>query len=214
MGSSIVEGTVGLLLVIGGAVMGTLLMVNSGIAMYYKQKLSFVTHEAAQAAVNQMVWNNAYRPGVSEGNVIAITKERVKSIAHQMGLPEPSNIDVTVSADSITVGATLSGLSLIGNGTILPCSLELSDKAVSLLTTSQPPATAVIRFGPDYSKAILVPSYGRYDPQISDGGRSAPSRQTGFNDGYAHLLGFSGPYYGSHVTLAEGNGQGCSFDYH
>jgi hypothetical protein len=219
-GSGIVEGTVALWLIILGVVGGTLLLINTGIAMYYKQKLSFITHEAAHAAVDQMVWNNGYRPFVTEQDVVKSTKNRLIDIAKKMGLPQPSKIDVTVSATDITVTATLTGMQLMGNGALLPGSISLSDTAVALVNTSQPPGTAVIRFGSNYSQAILVPCYGKYDPKISCSGPTSANRtneevlKAGYRDGYAHLLNFPQPYYGSYVTLAEGNGQGSSFEIH
>lgn len=87
-GSGIVEGAVGLVLIIFGAVCAVLFMVNSGIAMYQKSRLSYVAMQTATYA-SQM-------PRLDQ----AAVKLFAQDILRQMGIDSG---DIGVVATDVTV---------------------------------------------------------------------------------------------------------------
>jgi hypothetical protein len=130
-GSGIVEGTVGLMLVIGGGVMASLFLLNCGMSAYFKQKLEIVSNAAAQYAAT-------LPPSDDLPTKTTLTQQFVQQLMPQVGV---RSINLSVNLDNSTVG-TQTGISatvtncfpLFGNGSILPATIQLSDS--SWATTS------------------------------------------------------------------------------
>lgn len=114
-GQALAEGAASLILIIGGTVLAVLLLVNSGMAAYYKIKLSVVSSKAADYASslkssNDPDWENK-------------TKERVKWLMGAMGIKYDGNPVVTFSTSSepsadpsaVILNVKANGLALVGD---------------------------------------------------------------------------------------------------
>jgi hypothetical protein len=89
-GSGLVEGVVGLHMVIGGTVLATLLILNSGTSILSKNKILLVTGQAAQyAAAHQ-----------SDADLQSETQAFVQSLMPVVGLT-PNRLSVTVTATAV-----------------------------------------------------------------------------------------------------------------
>lgn len=109
-GSGIVEGVVGLMVVMGGVVAGSLFVLDTGTGIYFKNKLLIVTNIAAQH----------YAQNTKE-NVAA----DVQSLMEQAGMtPNDLHAGPDTTGTRFTVTNTFP---LFGNGSILPLNVQLSD---------------------------------------------------------------------------------------
>lgn len=129
-GSGIIEGTVGLMLVLGGSVLGALLVLNSGAGIFFKVKEAYVTELAAQYALSHT------------GDQVTAY---VQSLMPQVGL-SPSNLQVTTNPSATFTpagGQPQSGASvtvsnlfpLFGNGSVFPLKIQLSDTEFATTNT-------------------------------------------------------------------------------
>jgi hypothetical protein len=177
-GSVIVEGVVGTWLVISALVCSVLLLVNTGLATYYKQRLGFITDQVSTLAANEI----ASPMFVSTDQTIANTKERAKKLLHDLGMPAPQSVDVVVdppqspptstnppSTEETTVKVTIRifGLQMIGNGTVIPSVLALQDSSETIIDNTRPRYAANIleetsQVGGGVGVGITVPAYGGY----------------------------------------------------
>jgi hypothetical protein len=131
-GAALAESAAALILIVGIVVGGILVLVNSGVACFYKEKLCFVTIQAAQYA--------AALPA-SDGNIQAETLSFANALLPQVGLPKPSSLTATRANGFVTVNISLTGLQLVGNGSILPSVINMQDtEAASQQTQLQPTA--------------------------------------------------------------------------
>jgi hypothetical protein len=125
-GSGIVEGVIGLLVVIGGAVGGTLMVLNSGAGIFFKEKLVIVTSMAAQYAAAHS----------SDSNLQSEVTEYAQKLMMQCGMA-PSNMEVVLTnpATFTVNGQPQTGVSvavnnkfpLFGNGSLLPAQIQMGD---------------------------------------------------------------------------------------
>lgn len=139
-GAVLVEGVVALVLIIIGTVLGTLLLVNSGLSIYYKEKLGFVANQASQFAF-QLPADKDPRPQ---------TTVFVNELIEKIGLPAEKT---TVTTDNTVQIAGVRGakviisaeLKLIGKGDVLPLTIPLTETAIAIASNyiiSGPPATS------------------------------------------------------------------------
>src|SRR5262245_28409097 len=124
-GAVLVEGVVALVLIISGTVLATLLLVNSGLSTYYKEKLGFVANQASQFAF-QIPQNQDPKP---------LTTAFVLDLMNQMGLPaEKTQVttDNTIKVSGVRgVKVTIKAdLKLIGKGDVLPLTIPLTETAI------------------------------------------------------------------------------------
>jgi hypothetical protein len=130
-GQGIIEGVIGLILVMGGAVLGTLLLLNSGSAMYLKEKLAIVTAQSAK-----------YAAGLSPtSDVTGSTTQFVRDLLPQFGLTPSSDLTVqtsetTISGSPAVQVSVTTGIPLFGNGTVFPLSVKLTDSSACLLSSA------------------------------------------------------------------------------
>lgn len=135
-GSGIVEGLVGLMLIIGSTILAVILLLNTGIATYNKEKVAFVADQAATYATS--LTNLSTRD--------ADVRSFVNSLLNQMGV-KASNTTVKVTdiacskwaAVSVSVSTTLPTLMSSGFSFLIPQQLQVSDTAVAI---KSPYATA------------------------------------------------------------------------
>src|SRR5277367_6915217 len=84
-GQGLIEGALGLIMVLGGAIIAVLLILNSGTGIFLKMKIGLVTAQAAQyAAVHQ-----------TDANVQGETQAFVEALMPNVGLT-PKQLTVTV----------------------------------------------------------------------------------------------------------------------
>jgi hypothetical protein len=109
-GQALVEGVVALVLIIAATTLGTLLLVNSGVCAYYKQKLAVVSNLAANFAANQP--DDSDRNGPTKEYVCG----KLKDLGFGLG-PADVDVDVPPAGDdgSQLATVTLHNLPLVGN---------------------------------------------------------------------------------------------------
>src|SRR5271154_285017 len=120
-GQVLVEGELGLAMVTGGGVLAALLVLNSGVGVFAKDKLVMVTGQAAQFAVTNS----------SDADLEAETKTFVQQLMPTVGL-KPQNLNVTLKLTTVGMqtGVLVSvsnNFTIIGNGTIMPAQLQMTD---------------------------------------------------------------------------------------
>jgi Flp pilus assembly protein TadG len=125
-GAALVEGVIALMMIIMGTVGAVLLMVNTGMSMYYKQKLSFVAQQAA-----------SYIALLSAADDIEVKGEDTsRALMQAMGM-DPNrctvHIELTTVQDLPAVSVTLAtDVKLFGKGDVLPLSIKIQDTAVAI----------------------------------------------------------------------------------
>lgn len=114
-GQAIAEGAAALVLIIGGTVLAVLLLVNSGMAAFYKIKLSVVTAKAADYASSLKISDD---PEWQQK-----TKDRVKWLIGAFGIKYDGNPIVTFASpsdpaadpDTVLLTVKANGLTLVGD---------------------------------------------------------------------------------------------------
>jgi hypothetical protein len=193
-GSSLVEATVGLVLIIAGVVGGTLLLVNSGLATFYQEKIGFAANEIAHYAANLP----------TNTDPLPKTRKFAGEFTKSIGLPD-CQLDVTrleiAGEPAVRVTLTASGLSLLGRGDVLPFRLSLSDTAVALRNSWKPDYILNLSLKENFARTVVsVPCYGRrFGRGVSGvGAASALPRNTSGN------FWMNWPYGGFNTDLAKG----------
>ena len=128
-GSNMVEGVVGLCLVIAGLIVAGLLLMNSGALIYNQEKIGFVTHSAATYAASL----------TNVGSRQADVDAQVANVMSNLGLSSADTTttisDITVNskpAVSVTVTANLPTMLTSNFGAVLPQQVQLKETAVAL----------------------------------------------------------------------------------
>ena len=124
------EGVAGLVIITIGVVGAVLLLLNVGVASFYKERLGFVTQQAATFASKRL----------SSSDLQESTKAITEALLTENGLPPTVQFEakkVTVNnRDFARVSLSVAGLTLIGNGDLLPKAITLSDTASALSPNS------------------------------------------------------------------------------
>ncbi len=128
-GSGIVEGVIGLVMIIGVSVLAVLLLLNTGVATYDKEKIGFVADQAATFATSLTNMNTRQ----------ADVSSFVDNLLTQMGL-KATNTTVTVTdiavgqwaGISVSVSSNLPTLMSAGFSNLLPQTIQVSDTGVAI----------------------------------------------------------------------------------
>lgn len=118
-GSGIVEGVVGLGIVIGATVLAVLLIINVGTATHLKRRVGFMAEQAAQYAANED--DDSKR------------SEFVRELSTKMGLGQLTKskfADLEVLEHPAVRATLTSRMSTFGDVAWLPASVRMSDSAV------------------------------------------------------------------------------------
>jgi hypothetical protein len=149
-GSSLVEGTVGLCIVIATLTLSLLLIAFIGVVVFYKLKLAAVTTQTAAYASSiaypsTVAWNHNEQVSYDMTPLQTQAVQYANNALTTTGLisARPPNISVQYSplnADvlSVSVIITLTGLPLL-QGTPLPGWLKMTDSATGVARYDQPP---------------------------------------------------------------------------
>ncbi len=132
-GSGIIIGVVSVFLLVSGSVLAVLLLMNTGVATYNKEKLGFIANQAAIYAATY----SAYLTDTTkrQTNVSSM----VSSLLTSMGL-NSSNTTVTVTdttvgaqpAVSVTVSANLPTVMAANFSSVLPQQIQSTFTAVAI----------------------------------------------------------------------------------
>jgi hypothetical protein len=121
-GSGLIEGVFGLMMIISGTTLATVLLINSGTSILFKNKISLVASQAAQyAAAHQ-----------SDPNLEPETEAFVESLMPAVGLT-PYGLNVTVTATELNgvqgqqVSVTNRFLLCSTCGGVFPKQIQLAD---------------------------------------------------------------------------------------
>ena len=121
------EGVVALWMVTVGVVAGVTLLINSGMYVFYKEKIAYIGDQAAQVAANMPVGDYSR----------AKTLQMVKEMMDSMGMPS-TNVEVTLSSGkiidrpAINLEIKINNLPLFGNGDYCPIKIGLDEKATAI----------------------------------------------------------------------------------
>lgn len=117
---SMAEGVAGLAVVIGGTVMGLLLIMNVGTAVYLKNRLGFMSEQAARYAANEKDGPKRH--------------QFVRELSDKMGLGDHTSVvfenNIDVFGESAVRATLTSRVSTFGNVNWLPKSVKMTDSAV------------------------------------------------------------------------------------
>lgn len=191
-GVALVEGTAAVAYLTLIAVFALSLLVNTAMAVYYKQKLGFVTNQASQFAASLRVWNHVYN--LSMPQVRTHTTRAVNDMLRKMGMPAASRVTVVQEGRTIRTTVEVRGIAMPSRQTFLPAFIALSDSAVADIGHNQPPCFLVIRQDNHRETQIAVPSFG-----ITPGGSIPGSTWSNHYKGFTFRLS-------SGLTFQEGKG--------
>jgi hypothetical protein len=127
-GSMLADSAVGMWLVMSGTILGTLLLLNVGGWIYYKEKLGFIANTAATYGCTLPV--NAARDGL----VITSVNQSLTSMGFDPANTTINIQDLTVTgrpAVRITLSCTISSLLAAKFSSVIPSSMTISDSAVA-----------------------------------------------------------------------------------
>ena len=163
-GAVLVEGVVALVLIITGTVLGTLLLVNSGLSTYYKEKLGFVANQAAQFAFQIP----------ADKDPKAQTTAFVLELMEKIGLPSENTVvttDNTVQVAGVRGAKVVitANLKLIGKGDVLPLTIPLTETSIAISSNyiiSGPPATSAAVDTAAVAKALGITGTAMIVPEV------------------------------------------------
>ncbi len=127
-GAVLLEGVAAIWLIVTVSVVSISLLINSGMSMFYKQKIAFVAMETA-------IYTAGLKMNVDK---VATGEEFAKQMLNGMGMSvQNAKIEIketmVMDAPAISAQISLSKLPLLqGSGGMLPFSITLADKAVAI----------------------------------------------------------------------------------
>ena len=194
-GAGIVEGVVGITLIVIAAAFGGLLMLNCSQAAIYKQKLGLVSSSAAALAASMASWDYDYNPGTTDGVLENDLKPSIDKALRAMGLPNATRVIVHREfsgspGGSISVTVTVGDLPVIGHSKAFPRLMSISDTCVAPLNNNEPAGLMAVELlgAPNLSETL--PVYGKFLAPFSNGRAKA----AGAPPGTAVFLNFPKKY--------------------
>lgn len=149
-GAALAEGVVSLWLVVVITVAAVSLLTNSGMSIFYKQKISFIAMQTALYTAHLKMNEDK----VGKGEAFA------KNMITSMGMPA-RNAEIIVremnieDAPSISVKITIANLPLLqGDGGMMPLSVTLGDEAIAIKQQS-PEAYVWLNNNPKMSPFLI-----------------------------------------------------------
>jgi hypothetical protein len=164
LGQGIVEGTVGLMLVVAGIVLGTLLLMCTGFAVNYKTKLAVVAQETSGYVQGRQMWIGTLRPDYNPTKIREEAKDVANELLKRFGMPPFSKIQFkeTTTGENrfCEVSLTVDKLRIPGGG-ILPSFISLTETGVSINNSETCWGYAQLRInGANSNAGIVVPCIG------------------------------------------------------
>jgi hypothetical protein len=188
-GSGIVEGVAGLSVLILTIVAGSLLILNVGIAAYYKSKVGSVANQAAARAASIVSWSMSYKPDQTAGQLQSDVTKIVNSLLVNSGLPKAKSVQTEFTKEGlgqtafknelVKVTVVVDRLPLFGGGDLFPKALSVQDTAMAVLPNDQPPALVTLSIAGNPRSAITIPSYGKFRDGFSNGSANPAAAPVG-----------------------------------
>jgi hypothetical protein len=186
-GQALIEGVIALSLIIGAAVLGTLLLVNVGLAVFYHQQIAFVANQVAQSSAGKFTWLGVPRAGVTEAMVNPGALRLANQMLTTLKLPLADRVNVVNNGSTVTATIHVSGLGLFGRGNVIPTRIDIEEVGVAASPVDQPPAVCQIDDGAGTLPGrytVIVPCYRAQGSSASNpavaGGPASTSYQYGF----------------------------------
>lgn len=133
-GQGLIEGAVGLCLVLGGVALGALLLMCTGYATAYKGKLAYIAHETAAYVQGRATWLGCTRPEYNASTAQADATEAANLMLQEFGLPA-GRVTCTPfqkgTYNFYRVTITVDRLRIPGGG-ILPSFIKMSETGISV----------------------------------------------------------------------------------
>lgn len=204
-GQAIIEGTVALVLITAAVVAGTLLIIGSGLAVYYKAKISYAAGVGAKHGAQGKRWLGATRPNYSNSKLNTEVTNAVNACLMGMGLPAAKAGHITATETTINniqglqVTVQEDGLGIISGG-LLPSTISLSETAFYAYDNDRPLGVLGLTLGatgavPGYPNGI---GQGLYIPVYGAGSYTGGQNMSGYPSG-------SFPYWAAGI-IREYNG--------
>lgn len=215
-GQALVEGVAALILIVIASILATLFMVNSGLATYYKEKLGFITNQAASFAFQLPRTADPTGP----------TTDFVNNLCTEIGLPASgisvkANNTINISGKPAVIVTVTANCKIFGKDSIFPVSIPMSDTTAAIQTnyvvsgpagppgptgaTGAPGASGGSGGGFDQviqvSNAMGGPNSSMYIPVYSTQQMSNISPFTNFGTGQAWSMGYSPGAYDNGISL-------------
>lgn len=127
-GSGIIEGVVGMMLIIGGTVAAIVLLMNSAAATYHKEKIGFVANQAALYATT--LTDNSTR----QAQVTDLATKLLASMGIDAGVTTVTITDTTLGSQpavSVTVTSAVPTMFASNFSALVPQTIQMSDTAVA-----------------------------------------------------------------------------------
>lgn len=167
-GQSMIQGALSLSLIVGIIFAATLVLLNIGMAIHYKQRISFMTRQVAEAAAAQLSWGGSYN-NVSASKLESDCKLRMNDLLKNAGLPSNANVSVKQDYYSVAVTASVSNLPMFGEGTFIPNLATINSTSSVELSASRPPGTLTLSVTGSPNDAVSIPCYGFFKVPFSSG---------------------------------------------
>jgi len=174
-GAVIVEGAISIVLIIASTIIAGVFLLNVGVSTYHKQRLAFLTNQAAEFAYSQMSRQLEFQQA---------TDRFVRDYMPRFGIPV-NNLVVEVTRGSIAINgdavptATVritNTFNLLGRVNFLPTNIRLTERAaassaVTVLAAAGPPGPQ----GPPGPPSSTAEGINSAPAFIRMGGMSGPS---------------------------------------
>ncbi|HEY9790456.1 MAG TPA: hypothetical protein V6D22_08660 [Candidatus Obscuribacterales bacterium] len=150
-GAILVESALSLFVIFTVFIGSVLLLLNVGVVIYYKMKLATVTTQTAAYAASlvtpsTLTFVHNQTVGANYSAATTAVTGYANAALNTVGLTGSGAPSVTVNYSPldgdvlwVNVFITVSGVPLVGNGTILPAKLDLTDTACSIARYDQTP---------------------------------------------------------------------------
>lgn len=134
-GAALAEGIAAIALIVFISIAFVFFVVDSGMSIYYKEKLGFITNQTA-AAIAALNLDPTDPNSATTAQSTAQTD--IKNLVTALNLPLPSNVSVDLSKPPIvSVTVQMDGLPLLQGNVVLPTVISLTDTGVALQTQPQ-----------------------------------------------------------------------------
>jgi hypothetical protein len=164
-GAALILGALGMMLLAGLAVAGTLFLADFGQSGYYREKLSFICHMVALQAVKTASPFQARNNNASQMRLQVEATDLVNTLLREEGMPQAQDVRVQLEQDAVSVSFKVDGLALIGYGG-LPTRINMIVSDRVLMADLQPPAVMSMNIG---NLTLLLPAYGKFVAPFSNG---------------------------------------------
>jgi hypothetical protein len=202
-GSVLLEGVIGMVLIIGVLVGGLLLLINTYLVMVYQDKLRVVADATARYASGKQYWLGMKRPDYKEAEAHEQARQLANSLLHEIGLPSASSVEILQTkfqapgvegmTDKVNVRIMVNGIRTIGNAFIPFLNITGTGTAFE---NALPPYCVAQTYSlnendPNNVKRIQYPAYGA--DVISAAGVTTPTARKNHSP-YGHFGEFAMPF--------------------